>query len=148
MTYAEDASVGTLRKHLENAYMALLRKFGGRSFHLEEAAKALGVKPSYMKNLLSELRHKGWIISNPGSNDARRAVYNLDLAVISGMKTEKVGLTISSYEGEYVLFINGKIVDKDHDIQRLIRRALKKYKPEEIYVTNVGRARELVTIGF
>jgi DNA-binding MarR family transcriptional regulator len=148
MAYAEDSSVGTSRKYLENAYTALLRKFWGRSFHLEEAAKALGVKPSYMKNLLSELRRKGWLISNPDSNDARHAVYNLDLAAISGMKTEKVGSTISSYEGEYVLFVNGRIVDRDYDIQRLIRRALKKYKPEEIYITNVGRARELVTIGF
>jgi DNA-binding MarR family transcriptional regulator len=146
MTYAEDAE--THRKYLENAYMVLLRKFGGKSFCLEEAAKALGVKPSYMKNLLSELRRRGWLISNPDSNDARRAVYNLDLAVISGMKTEKTDSKISSYEGEYVLFVNGRIVDKDHDIQRLIRRALKKYKPEEIYVTNVGKARELVTIGF
>jgi len=148
MAYAEDSSVGTSRKYLGNAYTALLRKFWGRSFHLEEAAKALGVKPSYMKNLLSELRRKGWLISNPDSNDARRAVYNLDLAAISGMKTEKVGLTISSYEGEYVLFVNGRIVDRDYDIQKLIRRALKRYKPEEIYITNVGRARELVTIGF
>ncbi|MEM3469928.1 MAG: hypothetical protein QXZ36_04190, partial [Thermoproteota archaeon] len=113
-----------------------------------EAAKALGVKPSYMKNLLSELRRKGWLISKPDPNDARRAVYNLDLTVISEMKREGVGSAITSYEGEYVLFVNGRIVDKDYDVQRLIRRALKKYKPGEIYITSVGRPRELVTIGF
>jgi hypothetical protein len=57
------------------------------------------------------------------------------------MKTEKVGLTISSYEGEYVLFVNGRIVDKDHDIQRLIRRALKKYKPEENLYNECGEGK-------
>ncbi len=143
----EDASPPAPRKYLENAYAVLLRKFGGRPFHLEEAAKALGVKPSYMKNLLSDLRRRGWLISKPDPNDARRAVYNLDLAVISGMKTE-VDPTISSHEGEYVLLVKGRIVDKDYDVQRLLRRALKKHKPGEIYITSVGRPRELVTIGF
>jgi hypothetical protein len=143
----ENASPTASRKYLENAYTVLLRKFGGRSFRLEEAAKVLGVKPSYMKNLLSELRRRGWLISKPDPNDARRAVYNLDLAVISKMKTE-VGSTISNHKGEYVLLVNGRIVDKDYDIQRLIRRALKKHKPGEIYITSVGRPRELVTIGF
>ncbi|MEM3080072.1 MAG: hypothetical protein QXF21_07155 [Thermoproteota archaeon] len=144
----EDAPTGILQRYLENAYSRLLRKFGGSPFHIEEAARALGVKPSYMKNLLSELRRKGWLISKPDPNDARRAVYNLDLTVISEMKREGVGSAISSYEGEYVLFVNGRIVDKDYDVQRLIRRALKKYKPSEIYITSVGRPRELVTIGF
>lgn len=144
----EDASTGILQRYLEKAYSRLLRKFGGSPFHIEEAARALGVKPSYMKNLLSELRRKGWLISKPDPNDARRAVYILDLAVINEMKTEGVGSAISSYEGEYVLFVNGRIVDKDYDVQRLIRRALKKYKPGEIYITSVGRPRGLVTIGF
>ncbi|MEM2998746.1 MAG: hypothetical protein QW542_07350 [Thermoproteota archaeon] len=144
----EDAPTGILQRYLENAYSRLLRKFGGSPFHIEEAARALGVKPSYMKNLLSELRRKGWLISKPDPNDARRAVYNLDLTVISEMKREGVGSAISSYEGEYVLFVNGRIVDKDYDVQRLIRRALKKYKPSEIYITSMGRPRELVTIGF
>ncbi|MCX8183789.1 MAG: MarR family transcriptional regulator [Crenarchaeota archaeon] len=143
----EDASPRVVRKYLENAYSGLLRKFGGRPFRLEEAARALGVKPSYMKNLLSELKRRGWLISKPDPEDARRAVYNLDLTFISEMKTE-VGSTITSHEGEYVLFVNGRIVDKDHDVQRLLRRALKKHKPDEIYITNVGRPRELVTIGF
>ncbi|MEM3956885.1 MAG: hypothetical protein QXO47_01645 [Thermoproteota archaeon] len=144
----EDAPTGILQRYLENAYSRLLRKFGGSPFNIEEAAKALGVKPSYMKNLLSELRRKGWLISKPDPNDARRAVYNLDLTVISEMKREGVGSAITSYEGEYVLFVNGRIVDKDYDVQRLIRRALKKYKPSEIYITSMGRPRELVTIGF
>ncbi|MEM2049711.1 MAG: hypothetical protein QXZ11_01145 [Thermoproteota archaeon] len=148
MMTREDAPTGILQRYLENAYSRLLRKFGGSPFHIEEAARALGVKPSYMKNLLSELRRKGWLISKPDPNDARRAVYNLDLTVISEMKREGVGSAISSYEGEYVLFVNGRIVDKDYDVQRLIRRALKKYKPSEIYITSVGRPRELVTIGF
>ncbi|MEM2945387.1 MAG: hypothetical protein QXI87_03460 [Thermoproteota archaeon] len=148
MMTREDAPTGILQRYLENAYSRLLRKFGGSPFHIEEAARALGVKPSYMKNLLSELRRKGWLISKPDPNDARRAVYNLDLTVISEMKREGVGSAISSYEGEYVLFVNGRIVDKDYDVQRLIRRALKKYKPSEIYITSMGRPRELVTIGF
>ncbi|MEM3660538.1 MAG: hypothetical protein QXU11_09025 [Thermoproteota archaeon] len=144
----EDAPKGIIQRYLENAYSRLLRKFGGSPFNIVEAAKALGVKPSYMKNLLSELRRKGWLISKPDPEDARRAVYNLDLTVISEMKREGVGSAISSYEGEYVLFVNGRIVDKDYDVQRLIRRALKKYKPSEIYITSIGRPRELVTIGF
>ncbi|MEM2057537.1 MAG: hypothetical protein QXO76_04720 [Thermoproteota archaeon] len=148
MMTREDAPTGILQRYLENAYSRLLRKFGGSPFNIEEAARALGVKPSYMKNLLSELRRKGWLISKPDPEDARRAVYNLDLTVISEMKREGVGSAISSYEGEYVLFVNGRIVDKDYDVQRLIRRALKKYKPSEIYITSMGRPRELVTIGF
>ncbi|MGB9717952.1 MAG: hypothetical protein ACPL4E_05860 [Thermoproteota archaeon] len=143
----EDASPRASRKYLENAYAVILRKFGGGPFRLKEAAEALGVKPSYMKNLLSELRRRGWLISRPDPDDARRAVYNLDLAVISEMKSG-VSSTISNHEGEYILFVNGKMVDKDYDIQRLLRRALKKHKPGEIYITSVGRPRELVAIGF
>ena len=44
--------------------------------------------------------------------------------------------------------VNGRIIDKDDDIQRLLRRALKKYKPSEIYITSAGRPKELVTVGF
>lgn len=143
----EDASPRASHKYLEKAYSRLLRRFGGRPFRLEEAAKALSVKPNYMKNLLSELRRRSWLISKPDSNDARRAVYILDLIAISEMETEMSSM-ISNHEGEYVLFVNGRIVDRDYDIQRLIRRALKKHKPNEIYITNIGRPRELVTIGF
>jgi hypothetical protein len=69
-----------------------------------------------------------------------------DLAVISGMKIGKKDSKITTYGGEYVLLANGSIVDRI--IQRLIRRALKKYRPEEIYIMNVERPRGHVTIGF
>lgn len=98
-----------------------------------------------MKNLLSELRRRGWLISKPDENDV---LYILDLTFINEMKTCEVRTTISTYEGDYVLFVKGKVVDRDYDIQRLVRRTLKKYKPDEIYITNVGRPRKLVTIGF
>lgn len=134
--------------YLENAYERLLRKFGGRPFRSGEVAEALGLKPSYVKNLLSELKRRNWISSMPDPTEARRTIYRLDLAATSEINASGVRSMLGEYSGEYVLVVNGKIIDKSTDIQRLLRKALKKYKPGQIHITTVGRPKEIVTVGF
>jgi len=134
--------------YLEAMYENLLRTFGGRPFRSKQVAEALRLKPSYVKNLLSELRRRGWISSMQDPAEARHTIYRLDLAAASEINTGGVQSMLGQYIGEYVLLVNGKIVDKNADIQGLLRRALRKYKPEEIYITNAGRPREIVTVGF
>lgn len=134
--------------HLELAYERLFRRFRGRPFSFEEALGSLGLKPGYVKNLLSGLGQKGWLHSTPDPQEARRVVYRLDLAAAGEVNSENVQSMLSEYMGEYVLLVNGRIMDKDKDIQRLLRRGLTKYKPGEIYITSAGRPKELVTVGF
>ena len=134
--------------HVELAYERLLRRFRGKPFNFQEALESLGLKSSYVKNLLSELGKKGWLHSTPDPAEARRVIYRLDLAAAGEVNSENVQSMLGEYMGEYVLLVNGRIIDKDDDIQRLLRRALKKYKPSEIYITSAGRPKELVTVGF
>ncbi|MGQ9514451.1 MAG: hypothetical protein ACUVTL_05310 [Thermoproteota archaeon] len=134
--------------YLDDAYGRLLKSFGGRSFGSKEVAKALGLRPGYVKNLLSELRRRGWISAMPDPSDARRAIYRLDLAAAGEVDSDLAQSMLGEHIGEYVLLVNGAIVDKDGDVQRLLKRALKRYKPEQIFITSAGRPREIVTIGF
>lgn len=134
--------------HLELAYERLLRHFRGRPFNFQEALESLGLKSSYVKNLLSELGKKGWLHSTPDPEEARRVIYRLDLAAAGEVNSENVQSMLGEYMGEYILLVNGRIMDKDNDIQKLLRRALRRHKPGEIYITSAGRPKELVTVGF
>ena len=134
--------------HVELAYERLLRHFQGRPFNFQEAVECLGLKSSYVKNLLSELGKKAWLHSTPDPAEARRVIYRLDLATAGEVNSENVQSMLGEYMGEYVLLVNGRIMDKDDDIQRLLRRALRKYKRGQIYITSAGRPKELVTVGF
>jgi len=134
--------------YLESAYGRLLRKFGGKPFSSEEVAEALGLRPGYVKNLLGELKRRNWLSSTRDPREARRVIYRLDLAAASEVNTDPVQSMLGDYIGEYVLLVNGRIVDKGADVQRLLRRALKKYRPEEVYITSAGRPKEVVTVGF
>ena len=134
--------------YLDDAYGRLLKSFGGRPFRLNDVSKAFGLRPGYVKNLLSGLRRRGWVSTMPDPTEARRTIYRLDLAAAGEVDSTPVQSMLGEHIGEYVLLVNGAIVDKDEDIQRLLRRALKKYKPEQIYITSAGRPKEIVTIGF
>jgi len=137
-----------LMTYLDDAYGRLLKIFGGRPFKLGEVIEALGLRPGYVKNLLSELRRRGWVSTMTDPTEARRTIYRLDLASASEVDSAPVQSMLGEHIGEYVLLVNGAIVDKDGDVQRLLRRALKKYKPEQIYITSAGRPKDIVTIGF
>jgi len=134
--------------YLDETYGRLLKSFGGRPFRSKEVTEALRLRPGYVKNLLSELRKRGWVSAMPDPTEARRTIYRLDLAAAGEVESAPVQSMLGEHIGEYVLLVNGAIVDKDGDVQRLLRRALKKYKPEQIYITSAGRPKEIVTIGF
>jgi len=134
--------------YLDDAYGRLLKSLGGRPFRLNEVVEALGLRPGYVKNLLSELGRRGWVSTMPDPTEARRTIYRLDLAAAGEVESVPVQSMLGEHIGEYVLLVNGTIVDKDEDVQRLLRRALRKYKPEQIYITSAGRPKEIVTIGF
>ncbi len=57
-----------------------VKRFGGRPFRAEDVEKALDLRAGYVRNLLSELKRKGWLSSTPDLADARRTIYRLDLA--------------------------------------------------------------------
>jgi len=134
--------------YIDDIYGRLLKSFDGRPFRLKEVTESLRLRPGYVKNLLSELRRRGWVSTMPDPTEARRTIYRLDLAAANEVDSAPVQSMLGEHIGEYVLLINGAIVDKDEDVQRLLRRALKNYKPEQIYITSAGRPKEIVTIGF
>jgi len=76
--------------YVESAYGRLLKRFGGRPFRAEDVEKALGLRAGYVKNLLSELKRKGWISSTPDPEEARRTIYRLDLAAAGEVNASPV----------------------------------------------------------
>ena len=133
--------------YLETVFLKLLDVFGGGEFKARDVSRKLQLKASYVKNLLSQLRKRGWIITRHDPESRRKRLYRLDLGAIEGARLGAGSRYLSDYRGEYVAFLGGKAVDHDADLQALTRRVLAKYPLDELFITNVGQPKELMRIG-
>lgn len=115
-------------------------------FEASDVEKAFGLKPSYVRNLMGQLKARRWVEARPHPATRRRRVYNINYDAVSDVA---VGGRLLGVElGKYVAFVDKKVVDHDHDLQRLVQRVLKSRRPEEIFITNMGKPKERISIGF
>lgn len=124
----------------------LARRFGAMPFEARDVEKAFGLKPGYVRNLMGQLKAKRWVEARPHPATRRRRVYTINYDAVGDVA---VGGRLLGVElGRYVAFVDRKVVDHDHDLQRLVQRVLKSRRPEEIFITNMGTPKERISIGF
>lgn len=132
--------------YLPETLRRLARRFGAKPFEARDVEKALRLKPSYVRNLMSELKARRWITAKPHPLTRRRKVYHINYDAVS---EAAVGGRLLGVElGEYVAFVDRRVVDHDTDLQRLAQRVLKSHRSEEIFITNMGTPKERISIGF
>lgn len=132
-----------------------LTMFRWSPFTVNDLADKVGYSEGYVRNVLSEAVKSGEALTRVVEADKRKKMYRVNLKVVEsavlkgGKERERViealGLT-KEYHGEYVVLINGKVIDHDDDLYALSERAFARYNPDEIIVTNVGRPKKMITI--
>ena len=124
----------------------LARRFGATPFETIDVEKALGLKRSYVKNLMGQLKARRWITAKPHPSTRRRRVYAINYDAVGEVA---VGGRLLGVElGEYVAFVNHRVIDHDPDLQRLTQRVMKSHRPEQVFITNMGTPKERISIGF
>lgn len=132
--------------YLPETLRKLARRFGAEPFEARDVEKALGLRPGYVRNLMSLLKGRRWIMAKPHPSTRRRRLYTVNYDAVS--EATLGGRLLGVELGEYVAFVNRRVVDHDADLQRLTQRVLRSHRPGEIFITNMGTPKERITIGF